>query len=467
MATLELTIKYQTNASKLAYWLMLILSPLWFILPAAILVMAIFSRLISTNIAAYEGLSICAIPLLITCTAAFATIRNRQLVISQHGLCFPPSFLAQLFLRRNRSWYDLHHVALSGNGPEQKKVMKLQFRSGGSARINLMFLSPEEIEQLVLGIETFAPVELAKHELEPLKAEIAEQLKIKGIKSYTNIWKDELSYRYSATTFIPLAPGKQLLDGELRIVRQLGFGGLSAVYLVQRSKKDLYVLKESALPADVDEELRAKAAEHFERESLILARLDHPQIAKVYDHFVEQGRHYLLLEYVHGEDLRQLVQENGALKEERVKELAAEIAQILDYMHSQAPPILHRDITPENLVLNDNGKVVLIDFGAANNFLQTATGTLVGKHCYIAPEQFRGKANLKSDYFSFGGTLHFLLTGVDPVPLSSSSPATINPAISKEMNDLVVALTQLDAAKRPSSVNEIMRYLRADASLIS
>lgn len=150
-----------------------------------------------------------------------------------------------------------------------------------------------------------------------------------------------------------------------------------------------------------------------------------------------------------------------------MRELAAEIAQILEYMHSQAPPILHRDITPENLVLNDNGKVVLIDFGAANNFLQTATGTLVGKHCYIAPEQFRGKANLKSDYFSFGGTLHFLLTGVDPVPLSSSSPATINPAISKEMNDLVVALTQLEAAKRPSSVNEIMRYLRADASLIS
>lgn len=438
---------------------MVLASPFWCLLPVLVLGLALYWRLASSN-TSYDQAAICALPLLVTGLAAFAAIRNRNLVISQHGLCFPPSFLIQLILRRNRNWYDLHHIAMRGNGPEQKKVLHLRFRSAGAATIELRYLTAEEIEQIILGIETFAPPEVEKHQLEPLKVEIAEQLRVKGIKSYTNIWKDELSYRYSATTFIPLAPGKTLLNGDLRVVRQLGFGGLSAVYLVQRSKKDLFVLKESALPADVDDELQRKAAEHFERESLILARLDHPQIAKVYDHFVEDGRHYLLLEYVHGEDLRQVVQEMGALEETRVRALALEIAEIIDYLHSQTPAILHRDITPENLVLNDNAKVVLIDFGAANNFLQTATGTLVGKHCYIAPEQFRGKANLKSDYFSFGGTLHYLTTGLDPIPLSCSVPRDHNEAISQEMSDLVKALTQLDPSKRPDSISEIKRRLR-------
>ena len=459
MATLELTIKYQTTASKIAYWLMLLSSPFWCIIPVIVLLMAFSARVFAGN-SAYFFEAMCALPLLITSWAMFAAISDRKLVISQHGICFPSTFLPGLLLRRNRSWYDLRTMSLSGHGGEQEKVMHLSFRSGGSANINLRSLPPEAIEQLILGIETFAPPEVAAEKLEPLKSEIVDQLKIKGIKSYTNIWKDELSYRYSATTFIPLAPGKGLLNGELRVVRQLGFGGLSAVYLVQRAKKDLFILKESALPADVEDALREKAAEHFQRECLILAKLDHPRIAKVFDHFVEDGRHYLLLEYVHGEDLRQLVQEKGPLPEAQVKELAIEIAQIIDYLHSQTPPILHRDITPENLVLNDKGKVVLIDFGAANNFLQTATGTLVGKHCYIAPEQFRGKATLRSDYFSFGGTLHYLLTGTDPTPLSSSSPAQTIQKVSPEMDELVQSLTQMDANKRPENVQTILKLLQ-------
>lgn len=467
MATLELTIDYKTPASKVAYWFMLMSAPFWCILPAIVIGLAIGAHLFSTK--SYDSAVFFALPLLVIGWSLTSTIVNRQLVISQQGLCFPPNFLISLYGRRNRLWYDLHDIALVGPGREQSKQLILRYRSGVTATIDLLFLQPEEIEQLILGIETFAPAELAKHELEQLKAEIAQELKISGIKSYTNLWTEELSYRYSATTFIPLAPGKTLLNGELRVVRQLGFGGLSAVYLVQKAKKDLFVLKESALPADVEEDLRAKAAEHFERESLILARLDHPQIAKVYDHFVEEGRHYLLLEYVHGEDLRQLVQDKGPLSETRVRELSLDIAKIINYLHSQTPPILHRDITPENLVLNDSGKITLIDFGAANNFLQTATGTLVGKHCYIAPEQFRGKATLKSDYFSFGGTIHYLLTGQDPVPLSSSSPLQQNPSLSTEIDFLVQSLTKMDAKNRPADVTEILQLIvnGSTASLVS
>lgn len=457
MATLELTINYKTTASKIAYSIMLLASPFWCILPAIVVFLAIGAHLFSGQ--SYDGAVLYALPLLVVGRALTSTILNRQLVISQQGLCFPPNFLVSLLGRRNRLWYDLQHIALVGYGLEQSKKLHISFRSGGAATIDLTFLKPSEIEQLILGIETFAPADLAKHELEPLKAEIAQQLKINGIKSYTNLWTEELSYRYSATTFIPLAPGKTLMNGELRVVRQLGFGGLSAVYLVQKAKKDLFVLKESALPADVADDLRAKASEHFERESCILARLDHRQIANVYDHFVEEGRHYLLLEYVHGEDLRQLVQNKGPLPETQVWELAAEIARIIEYLHLQTPPILHRDITPENLVLNDAGKITLIDFGAANNFLQTATGTLVGKHCYIAPEQFRGKATLKSDYFSFGGTIHYLLTGNDPVPLSSSSPMQQNPALSTEIDSLVQSLTQMDSNKRPANIAEILNLI--------
>jgi serine/threonine-protein kinase len=262
------------------------------------------------------------------------------------------------------------------------------------------------------------------------------------------MWEEELARRFSSTAFVPLEPGSQLRSGKLIVVKQLAFGGLSAVYLVQENGCDLRVIKEATVPRSANEALRREAERHLARESELLAKLRHPHLAQVLDYFLEDGKHYLLLEYIGGQDLRQLVKQHGPQPVEKVLDWAMQMCEVLEFLHGADPPIIHRDFTPDNLVLKNDGSVVVIDFGASNEFIGTATGTLVGKQAYIAPEQFRGKATCKSDVYALGATLFFLLTGRDPIPLSQSRVRAILPAIPSKFDDLIAVLTELEPDKR-------------------
>ena len=240
---------------------------------------------------------------------------------------------------------------------------------------------------------------------------------------------------------------------------QLSAGGLSAVYLCELGDKDLVIIKEAALPADLKEEARLKAKVMFAREAEILRGLDHPFIAKVLDNFVERGRDYLVLEFVPGESLRQIVRKSGALSEQTVLKYALKIAHILDYLHDLKPAIVHRDITPDNLVVREDGEIILIDFGAANSLIGAATGTIVGKQAYIAPEQFRGKATGQSDLYALGGTLFFMLTGQDPEALSESHPRNSRSEISNQVDQLIAQCTAIDTTKRIASANDLIEMI--------
>jgi len=110
-------------------------------------------------------------------------------------------------------------------------------------------------------------------------------------------------------------------------------------------------------------------------------------------------------------------------------------------------------------VLGEDNLIHLIDFGAANEYAATATGTLIGKQAYIAPEQFRGKPLPASDIYALGATMHFLLTGKEPEALSSSSPHTINSSVSLETSKLVARLSDVDAGNRPGSCKEVMQLI--------
>jgi serine/threonine-protein kinase len=214
------------------------------------------------------------------------------------------------------------------------------------------------------------------------------------------------------------------------------------------------------VPDGTSSAIRDKAAELFDREARTLMKLDHPNIVHVLDHFVEQGRNYMMLEYANGQDLRQHVKQNGAARPESVIEWMIQITGILKYLHEQDPPIIHRDVTPDNLVLRKDGNIMMIDFGAANEFLGTATGTFVGKQAYISPEQFRGKAVVQSDIYSFGGTVHFLLTGEDPLALSTSNPQKINPNVPVELDEIVASCTQLEVSDRYQSAAQLLPVLK-------
>ena len=120
----------------------------------------------------------------------------------------------------------------------------------------------------------------------------------------------------------------------------------------------------------------------------------------------------------------------------------------MQYLHGQNPPIIHRDVTPDNLVLDRTGSIKLIDFGAANEFIATATGTLVGKQSYIAPEQFRGHATPQSDIYALGCTLYYLATGADPEALSQSSLTSESTMKMTALSKLIFACTAMELEDR-------------------
>lgn len=182
-----------------------------------------------------------------------------------------------------------------------------------------------------------------------------------------------------------------------------------------------------------------------------MSRFKHPRAAQVLDHFVEDGRHYLKLEYINGTDLRQYVKQNGPVAQVQAIEWGIQILDVLQELHNLK--LLHRDLTPENLVLRKD-EIVLIDFGAANEFVGAATGTIVGKQAFMPPEQLRGKTVPESDIYAVGGTLHFLLTGKDPIPLSPANPKLLVPEIADELDAFVEKCTAFEATDRFHSAKE-------------
>src|SRR5262249_7553965 len=130
--------------------------------------------------------------------------------------------------------------------------------------------------------------------------------------------------------------------------------------------------------------------------------------------------------------------------------------------HTMDPAIIHRDLTPDNLILQSDGIVKLVDFNVAHQLESSATATVVGKHAYIPPEQFRGKPTAQSDIYALGCTLHFLLTGQEPDPLTVSRPRLINANVSEELNHIIATCTSLDPTKRYSSAEEVKQALLHD-----
>ncbi len=393
-----------------------------------------------------------------------ALCEDDRVLISKEGIAFPLFMMFRLGLRRDRQWSELRaaEVLLSDkkankNGLPDGQV-NLSF-SETSVPLKLQLLDKSSLEQFLLAVEVWG--KNCQRSPALIEFQNGMQNSNRGVEqfSYTQMWEEELSRRFSATSFVPLEPGKTLQNGRLNIVRQLAFGGLSAIYLAQLNDKDLIVVKEAVVPPNADEHSRAKAVELFQREAQLLIKLNNPNIARVFDHFQEDGRNYLTLEYIKGQDLRQLVKQHGPQPPYVVIPWFLRLAQILSYLHTQTPPIVHRDLTPDNVVRRDDGDLVLIDFGAANEFVGTATGTLVGKQAYISPEQLRGKANTSSDIYALGGTIHFLLTGKDPEALSASHPKELNDEVSDELDRLVSMCTEMESEDRPASASELVKLV--------
>jgi tRNA A-37 threonylcarbamoyl transferase component Bud32 len=359
-------------------------------------------------------------------------------------------------------WSDLDSIQLTPDSQGanlRDSTVNFKFAEARQANIKLKTLRDVDLNSLLLGLEKWAdPQKVAPEVLNLLRSAQAKQEappEDDSPSSYTAMWENDLSSHMGATTFVPLAKGAPLQSGRFKIFALLSSGGLSAVYLAEQADGPLVILKESVVPQHIDDKLKEKARELFDREAKLLLKLNHPQIARVIDHIVEGGRDYLVLEYLSGQNLRQLVKRAGPQSEAIVLKWTAEIACVLEYLHGLEPPVVHRDLTPDNIVLREDGSIAIIDFGAANEYVGAATGTLIGKQSYIAPEQFRGKSSPLSDIYALGCTLNFLLTGEDPEALSVSHPRSILAEISESLDAFVAALTAMNEQQRISSAQQV------------
>lgn len=465
MAELELSVKYQSAPNRIGFYVMAAMFPIWslfvpFLLGCVIAYLLQHPSGMPAELTLATLVGLAAIPILgILMSALF---EDNRLYVTKSGIAFPLYLVPFLGFRRHRTWSELQGAGLRRTKDAldmESDSMYLLFDKTIPLQFRLKHLDKVHLEQMLLAIELWSGQQTRTPELVDYQNRLHNENKGLGRLSQVEMWEEELTRRFSATSFVPLEPGRKMLGGSVEIVRQLAFGGLSAIYLAQQNMKNMVVVKEAVVPGDSNEETRKKAEEHFQREAKFLMKLDHPHIAKVIAHFVEDGRDYILMEYIPGQDLRQMVKQHGPQTELSVVEWSLRIVDILQYLHGQEPPVVHRDLTPDNLVLDKSGELVLIDFGAANQFVGTATGTLVGKQSYISPEQLRGKASTASDIYSFGGSMYFLLTGQDPTPLASSHPMSVLPKMNGDLDELVAEMTRFDPEQRLCDLEEIRKRL--------
>jgi predicted Ser/Thr protein kinase len=376
---------------------------------------------------------------------ALLAASDQTIFLTRDGISLPFFVCPRFRLRSQHAWSEVSGIKLLPGG--ERGILLIKFDDGSQARLKLDLLPSKQVENLIVSMDVWAGGSEHFPALLEARLKLTDKSDSEHAQSYTELWEEELTRRFGPTNFIPLETGQKVR--EFTVERQLAFGGLSAIYLVTGRNKEKFVLKEAVVPPDADQSIRDAAEAMLNKEAQILASLSHPNIARVYDHFLEEGRHYILMELIDGEDLRRLVHEHGAQPEADVISWSIQLVQILQYLHAQNPPIIHRDLSPDNLMLTKHGKLTVIDFGAANHFVGTATGTMIGKQAYIAPEQLRGKAEPASDTYAFGCTLFFLLTGEDPEPLSVSHPRELKGYVSQELDDLISQCTQQESCDRP------------------
>ena len=204
-----------------------------------------------------------------------------------------------------------------------------------------------------------------------------------------------------------------LLYNRYRIIEILGQGGMGSIYRAVDDNLGVEVaVKENLFTTE-------EYSRQFRREAIILASLKHPNLPRVSDHFVieEQGQ-YLVMDYIEGEDLRERMDRVSSVPEQETIVVGVAICDAMAYMHTQRPPVLHRDIKPGNVRIAPNGHIFLVDFGLAKivqGGQQTATGARAMTPGYSPPEQYgAARTDHRSDVFSLGATMYAALTGSIP-----------------------------------------------------
>jgi serine/threonine protein kinase/Tfp pilus assembly protein PilF len=269
-----------------------------------------------------------------------------------------------------------------------------------------------------------------------------------------------------------LQPG-HVLGGRYEILELLGQGGMGAVYKARDREVDRLVALKVIRPelAGHPDVLR-----RFKQELILARQVTHKNVIRIFDLGEAEGAKFISMEYIDGRDLKSIHAERGKLQPEEAAEIIEQVCLALDAAHAEG--VIHRDLKPQNIMVDKHGRVVVMDFGIARSKELsglTQTGDLVGTPEYMSPEQAKGEEiDSRSDLFSLGIILYELLTGISPYEATTPvvallkrtqeravPPDKLDPAIPKFMNDIVVRCLEIDPQRRYASAQEILQDLEA------
>lgn len=395
-------------------------------------------------------------PLAVTGCVFLPHRAGRRIIVNEDGISAPDGPFASMWLRTFRLYVDIKSVTLNGRCvpdieyAKDKRRVNIRFRTGGSLSFRVMDMPPEDLRLLLERIDEHAEDCEISADIADLRVKLSQ-----GSQAKSSFEPNVRRGKFKSSIFVPYAGGEKLETHGLRIVKVLANKPLSAVYLVRLASGKLAVLKQLVMPKDDD--LSKEHLRIFQRECEVMRALKHEGIAGVIDAFREENNHFLLLEHFKGHDLKFIIDTYGARNIEDVATWALSLCDVLEYLHSK--DIIHRDVTPENIVVGEHEGARLIDFGAAHQFIEGITGTLIGKQSYVAPEQLRGKASKRSDIYSLGVTMNYLLTAKEPVALMQCEPELGSSNSARLMSNLIKSMTDFEEELRPENIQAVRQIL--------
>lgn len=256
----------------------------------------------------------------------------------------------------------------------------------------------------------------------------------------------------------------EVIDGKYEIVREIGRGGMSVVYLAMDKRLNRqWAIKE--FRKDEHDAVNKMNLEALLHEANIMKKLDHPTLPRIVDIIEENKSVYIVMDYIEGEPLNKVLAAYGAQPQDAVIEWAKQLSEVLDYLHTQKPPVIYRDMKPANIMLKPDGTIRLFDFGIAREYKEGQEGDTewIGTRGYAAPEQFGGKGqtDARTDIYSFGVTLYHLVTGKNPAepPYEIYPIRHWNSSLSSGLEWLIQKCTQLNPRDRYQSFAEVTYVL--------
>jgi eukaryotic-like serine/threonine-protein kinase len=280
------------------------------------------------------------------------------------------------------------------------------------------------------------------------------------------------SYSVSELTENPVNLITKTLHKRYQIIDVIGQGGVGITYRAKDiTNNGIVALKALSLRRARD----WKAIELFEREAKVLSQLDHPAIPSYIDYFqVDDDRDrqfYIVQELALGESLANLTENDWQPSIDEIQDIAIQVLKISIYLHTLMPAVIHRDIKPQNLIRDLDGRIFLVDFGSVQDtYHQTITGgsTVVGTYGYMAPEQFRGQACFSTDLYGLGATIVYLLTKQDPGTLPQKKlklDFRAHVSVPQEFADWLDRMLEPDIRRRFETANQALAVLQGQQEL--